>query len=230
MSENRSTLAAVAISFILFFSGPWINFNHKPTDETLEMTASIIEADVHHTPEYDEGMRMRSWAVLLTDPKVAGNSQAERVLEDYLEKFPENEKALHLLIYSSFMQKKYNKAYELAEKFLSLEPFEGKRILQTAHLAVLSGNFQEGLDYLSRIRGADTLFPVVVGVKAQANYGLGNIEIAEEQYRQSYVSGNKDWYFLRSYAGFVEKAGMSAMAKEALEKADSLEAVEKRFK
>jgi hypothetical protein len=44
------------------------------------------------------------------------------------------------------------------------------------------------------------------------------------------VSGNKDWYFLRSYAGFVEKAGMSAMAKEALEKADSLEAVEKRFK
>lgn len=230
IKDCRQTLAAVAMAFVLMFTLPWVLYNNSPVEESVAISSAIIEKDIHYSTRYDLGSRMGSMAVLLTDPRFAGYDQVERLMEAYLKVQMDNERALHLLVYAKMRQGKFDEAFGVSERLHRIYSENSKYILQTAHLAVLAGEYQAGLDYLEKLRGPETAYSVVVGIKAQANYGLGNLELAEEQFQSAYLAGDKEEFFLRAYAEYLGKKGLADYSLRVKAKADSLGNAEKIYK
>lgn len=230
ISEFGNQLTAVAIAFALFITFPWIFYNHAPVTKTLDTTVAVVENDIHYTTEYDSGARMVSWAVIMTDLKTEAFGNAERVTKKFLSKNPTSIRARHILGYAYMMQGNYEQSYQSAIEVLNSDAMSGRYALQTAQQAVLAGHYKEGLEYLDLLIPADSSLPIVVGIMAQANYGLGNMELAKQQYFQAMLRGNKDLGFMNAYANMLFESDLTDSSANIMKLRDSLIAGEKEFK
>lgn len=220
--QATPSLIASAVSFILFLIGPWIYFNFSPLSASLEISSKVFESDVHYSMKYDQGSRMRSLAILLTSAKVEGYGPGEKLMKSILKDSPSDEKAKDVLIYTYAKQNRFTEALVLSESLLKEFPQNSKYILQSAHLAILSGSPITGLNRLEKFDSSNSKNPIIVGIEAQANNLLGKRDIAETQFQYAFALGNRDYFFLQAYEEFLKKEGQVEMSAVVKARSDTL--------
>lgn len=228
--EQCRLLTGTAVAFLLFFTLPWLYFNHSSIDDTRKLSFRITEREIHYSTNYDNGWRMVSWSHILTGFQVGGYAEAQQMLENFLQVNPFEHNVMNLLAFSLVKQKKYEEAYQIMQKALRITPNNPQYVLAAANLAIRAGRHQNGLDYLLKLPAAVSSSPDVLGANAQANYGLGNLELAQIQFNDALARGYNDHDFLREYASLLLKIGNRDSSDIIYRIADSIETAVPKMK
>lgn len=114
LRENRSIAYSVFFPLLLFgllHTGSWVYLNSN-RDTSYEFVKGVMRKDVHNSLSYYEGYRLLSWTT------ITGNIyhdvyEADRTLELYLSKHPENQEQSYILAVSKMNAGKRIEAAEL---------------------------------------------------------------------------------------------------------------------
>jgi hypothetical protein len=214
-------LADASIAFLVFFTAPWVIFNHGPVKRVLPTCFDIVESDIHYSTDYDRGGRLLSWAVVASSV-LQEYDEAIRITDRYLRVNPGHVGALHIQSFSHAKKGESEQALQLMQKILDSAPDNVEYVFQTARLAVQARRYELVEQLISRLPANRALHPKLVGVSACADYHLGRMEEAGRKFIQAISLGYDDPDGFLEYAAYLESVGMHDSSAVIRARSDSL--------
>jgi tetratricopeptide (TPR) repeat protein len=140
-------IGMTAVAVLFAHTVPWVISN---TDRklTIDSFKSVVQKDVHYTPEYFDGDRLMAWGLMLGDA-YGDHAEKERAYKLRLKAKPNDQRSWLLLERALFDQDKHTESIEALKKVTNFTTLTREQLMYYVRAQLYYNNWEFGLKALN---------------------------------------------------------------------------------